>query len=70
MAASALGVVHAFLDRDRDFLSVLLIRIILFGAACFLYFFTYWSWPPSFQCCTWHSVSVACTAAAAFLSQG
>ena len=38
VAFLALRVVHAFLDRDRDGLRVLLIRMKLLGAACFFYF--------------------------------
>ena len=36
VAGLTLGVLRAFLDRDRDRLPVFLVGMILFGAACFL----------------------------------
>ena len=54
-ARLALRVVRAFLGRDRDGLRVLLICVVLLSAACFFYFLQSLSWPPSCQCCTWHS---------------
>ena len=55
VASLALGVVRAFLDCDRHGLRVLVICIILLGATSLFYFLQSLSWPPSFQCCTWHS---------------
>ena len=40
VARLALGVVRAFLDRDRDGLRVLAICVVLLSAASFLYFLT------------------------------
>ena len=39
-ARLAFGVVRAFLDRERDGLRALLISVVLFSTACFLYFLT------------------------------
>ena len=71
IARLALGVVRAFLDRDRDGLCVLLIRMVLLGTTCFFYFLT------NFVVAAFFPVlhlafgpTVACAAAAAFLSQG
>ena len=60
----------AFLDRDRDGRRVLLIRIVLLGAASFFIFLQSLSWPPDSQCCFWQAgAAVARAAAAAFLAQ-
>jgi hypothetical protein len=71
VARLALRVLGAFLRRDRDGLSVLLIRIVLLGAACFFYCFTELvvtaALPVLFLAL---GTAVARAAAATFLAQG
>ena len=55
VARLALRVPRARLRRDRYGRRVLLIRIVLLGAASFLIFLQSLSCPPSFQCCSWHA---------------
>ena len=66
----ALRVVRAFLDSDRDGLRVLLICVVLLGAACFLYFFAELVMPTLFPVLFLaFGPTIACAAAAAFLAQ-
>ena len=67
VARLPLRVLGARLRRDRHSLGVIFICVALLGAACFFNSLQSLSWPPSFQCCTWHSGPCACAAAAAFL---
>ena len=70
VARLALGVVRAFLGRDRDGLRVLLICVVLLGSARFFYWFAERVvaalFPVLFLA---FGPAVACAAAAAFLSQ-
>ena len=71
VARLALCVVGALLDRDRDGLRVLRICVVLFGAACFLYFLAEIIVATLFP--VLHlafSPTIARAAAAAFLAQG
>jgi len=71
VARLALGVLGAFLGRDRDGLRIPLVSVVLFGAACFFYFFAELVVPAFFPML--HLAfrpTVARAAAAAFLAQG
>ena len=71
VARLALRVVRALLDRDRDGRRVLLIRIVLLGAARFLYVFAELIMAARFPVLFLaFGSTVACAAAAAFLAPG
>ena len=71
VARLALRVVGARLRRDRDGLGVLLICVVLLGAACFFYCFAELVVPAFFPMLHLaFGPAVACAAAAAFLAQG
>jgi hypothetical protein len=70
VARLALGVVCAFLGRDRDGLRVLRVCMKLLGAACLFYFFTELIMAAFFPVLFLaRGAAVACAAAAAFLAR-
>ena len=71
VARLAFRVLGARLDGLRDGLRVLLICVVLLGAACFLYFFAELVMPTLFPVLFLaFGPTIACAAAAAFLAQG
>jgi len=56
VARLALRVGGAFLDRDRNASEYFSFALYCSAPPAFFINLQSWSCPPSFQCCTWHSV--------------